>query len=143
MRRVVAVSAIVLSAGCASAEHSQSSQAGQSCQITDLQEVFSSPAPVYKATFCGKVLAIHEGRMIKFFPYGSVVPSDRNDIVVIPDRRTTEALRNRISIGTTAVVYVRGTINAEGRCFDDQEIMCLPFRRPYDLKVSSFHVTTN
>jgi len=74
------------------------------------------------------------------FPSEQPLPEDRTDVVMLPDLGNQRRLIAILSEGESAEVYVEGRISGMSECFqeprEDLEVICTPYRRPLDLRVT-------
>lgn len=125
--------------GCSPTEIAQTS--GESrCESQPLNEIFANPLESIGTRFCGEVQAVRESRTVKFFPADAPIPTERTDIVLIPDSKFRAVLEQRIPEGSSRTVYVEGTIGGDRSCFVDMAIDCLPYRRPLKMRVSAYSI---
>lgn len=110
------------------------------CDTTALSDVFSDPPSFFGKRFCGEVLAVPEGRVLKIFPPSSEIPAERNDVVLFFDSAATDALDP--PDGRPFRVYVEGVIGGMEECFQSppsgMASACTPYRHPINLTVSSY-----
>lgn len=107
------------------------------CQVTDLQLVFSSPVSYRGQRFCGEVIGIPRGLGIAFFPLGYQYPDRDYDLALfLRDRRAVDLLR--LSQLGPFRIYLEGEIELAEQCFSDEavrgELECTPVRRPINLR---------
>lgn len=117
--------------------------AALACDIS-MQEAFANPVASFGRVACGSVVAVHEGSSIRmFYSESGEAPAQRHDLVLIPDSATQTALQGRITEDAAAVVYIRGELSGDARCFEHSEIRCLPFRRPFFIRVIEYSWTAS
>lgn len=135
IRTLALFSAAILLIACTTSSDERST-----CAVESLKSVFSEPQVFIGHRFCGHVRAIRESRAVKLFPIENPLPTDRTDILLLPDRRTQDSLEMKIPQGRETRLYVEGTINADIDCFQNPDVACLPYRRPLLIQVSRFRV---
>lgn len=133
---------ILLAFFCAVASCAGAGAPAKACDVTDLVEVFNDPQKYDRMTFCGEALAFPEGLVIKIFPPG-IVPEERNDIVLILNRKTEERLR-RLGVDGPSRIFLEGRLEPMRECFprndNPAEATCSPYSRPISMSVRKIRV---
>lgn len=142
MKRGVVALLFSMCLGCASVEL-DANYTPRTCPITTVTALFASPREADGVRFCGLTRAVHEGRVVKLFPAEAPLPNERRDLVLLPNLQLQDLLSDRIAEGEEQIIYIEGVISVDEACFSDPETMCLPYRRPIEIRVSSFRLLTN
>lgn len=140
MKNYIFLLVLLHNAACAPIELPPEAAAGETCDLRSLDEVFADPVGASGRRFCGLVRAIHEGRVVKFFSADAPLPQHRTNTLLLPDGATTLLLKERMPQGGEAILYIEGRLSADRECFENSEIMCLPYRHPVDIRVTGFRL---
>lgn len=109
-----------------------------SCTVA-VELAFANPVNSFGKVLCGTVLAVHESSSVRLFysPSGDI-PTERRDVVLIPLGSVQATLQERIPEGSAAQIYVEGELSGDRACFERSDIMCLPFHRPFFIRVTAY-----
>lgn len=130
-----AIAFLLLQAGSACAADNQ--RRGDSCEVTSLEELASSPLRFAGKRYCGKAFILKRSRSIYIVSGSNKQPSDDLSLLV-----TTASSR---LLGPLNVrpkrYYIEASVDPMAECFappSDNGEECSPYRRPvfFDLEVA-------